>query len=182
MAEHINKTTFNASDFVCYSESKFVLVYGYLGILKFKSSNDIISYTSNNVLFLFSDTFYLHSISKKLYISAISRCFWGTCFGYFLKYRMKGLGHRIYIKRNNFVYKIGYSHTVYKVLDLNLINNQKRFKKEVYFALRGIDNINVTNALLTIQSYRIPNCYCFNGIFIHGISIEAKEGKKGFFL
>lgn len=95
---------------------------------------------------------------------------------------MKGLGHRIYIKRNNFVYKIGYSHTVYKVLDLNLVNNQKRFKKEVYFALRGIDNINVTNALLTIQSYRIPNCYCFNGIFIHGISVEAKEGKKGFFL
>jgi ribosomal protein L6P/L9E len=182
VAEYISKTTFNSCDFVCYSESKYILVYGYLGILKFRSSIEIISYISNSRLSIFNDSFDIRYISNKLYISVIARCFWGTCFGYFLKYRIKGLGHRIYIKQNNFVYKIGYSHTIYKMLDLNLLNYPKRFKKEYYFAIRGIENMNVINALLTIQSYRIPNCYCFNGIFIHGITVEAKEGKKGFFL
>jgi ribosomal protein L6P/L9E len=115
-------------------------------------------------------------------MSTISRSFCGLCFGYFRKYRIKGLGHRIYIKRNNFVYKIGYSHTVYKILAFNLLTSPKRFKKQYYLAMRGIDYMNVMNAVLRIQSYRVPNCYCYNGIFIHDIVVEPKEGKKGFFL
>jgi len=71
---------------------------------------------------------------------------------------------------------------LYKVLDLNIINNPKRYKKEFYFAIRGLDKTNVRRSLSIIQSYRIPNCYCFNGIFIHGILVEEKEGKKGFML
>jgi ribosomal protein L6P/L9E len=119
---------------------------------------------------------------SKLLLSTISNCFWGTCFGFFSKYRIKGLGHRIYLKRNNFVYKIGYSHTVYKLLGLNLINSPKRFKKEYYFAIRGLDLVDVRNAVYSIQSYRIPNSYCLNGIFVHGIVMQEKEGKKGFML
>ena len=95
---------------------------------------------------------------------------------------MKGLGHRIYLKRNNFVYKIGYSHIVYKLLELNLLNSPKRYKKEYYFAVRGLDLVGVRNSVNKIQSYRIPNSYCFNGIFIQGLVVQVKEGKKGFML
>ena len=112
----------------------------------------------------------------------LSRSLWSTFFGFFSKYRIKGLGHRIYIKKNNFVFKIGYSHLVYKLLDYNLINSPKRFKKEYYFAVRGLDYINLRRSLFIIQSYRIPNCYCFNGIFVQGLDVDAKEGKKGFLL
>ena len=71
---------------------------------------------------------------------------------------------------------------VYKLLDYNLINSPKRFKKEYYFAVRGLDYINLRRSLFIIQSYRIPNCYCFNGIFVQGLDVDAKEGKKGFLL
>lgn len=114
--------------------------------------------------------------------SLLSRCFIGTLFGFYLKYRIKGLGHRIYIKKNIFVYKIGYSHLVYKILSFDLHNPPKRFKKQYYFALCGTDSERVNNAVFTIQTYRIPNCYCYNGIWVHDVVVEGKEGKKGFML
>jgi ribosomal protein L6P/L9E len=178
----LTTTTFNVSDSVRYSESKNILVYGFLGISKFRYAADMIIYISNAALRVTKDSFAMCEVSDKVFISTISRRFRGMCFGYYIKYRIKGLGHRIYIRRNNFVYKIGYSHTVYKLLDLNLLTSPKRFKKEYYLAMRGLSITNVTDALNVIQSYRIPNCYCFNGIFIHGVSLDAKEGKKGFFL
>ena len=173
-------SSYNISLFVCYSESYSAFLYGSLGISKFRTSESVsICYTTIDELhFSFRSGIPKH----KLLLSTLSNCLWGTCFGYFSKYRIKGLGHRIYIKRNNFVYKIGYSHTLYKLLDLNLVNSQKRFKKEYYFAVRGLDLVCVRNSVFLIQSYRIPNSYCHNGIFVQGIIINAKEGKKGFML
>lgn len=71
---------------------------------------------------------------------------------------------------------------MYKLLGFNLLNSPKRFKKEYYFAIRGLDLISVRNSVYIIQSYRIPNSYCFNGIFVQGLVVQAKEGKKGFML
>jgi ribosomal protein L6P/L9E len=180
VAGSLFQSSFNASIFLCYAESHALSLCGPLGITKYRNDNSS---------FIFSETGWISLLSKfvsntpvKLARAAMSTSFCGIYFGFYNKYRMKGLGHRIYLHRNNFVYKLGYSHLVYKLLSLDLINSPKRFKKEYYFAVRGISNIGVQNAVNAIQSYRIPNCYCFNGIFIHRVIVEAKESKKGFML
>lgn len=181
MACSLFSSSYNVSVFVCYSESTNVLVYSTLGILKFRHSDEYYVHISNSFVNIYS-VYHTLAFSYKLILSLLSTVLWGTCFGYFSKYRIKGLGHRIYLKNNSFLYKIGYSHLVYKLLDFDIINSPKRFKKEFYFALRGLNLVNLRRSLFIIQSYRIPNCYCFNGIFIHGIIVEKKEGKKGFML
>ena len=119
---------------------------------------------------------------KQLFMSTFSDCLYGLRFGYLSKYRMKGLGHRIYRKRSTFLYKLGYSHSIYKSLDLDVIQSPKRHKKKPYIALRGINSTSSGNASYTIQTYRVPNCYCGNGFFVRDFVVDKKEGKKGFML
>lgn len=95
---------------------------------------------------------------------------------------MKGLGHRIYVRKGKFLYSLGYSHFLYKQLPLDVKHSPKRHKKKPFFALRGIDIVQLRNAMFTIQSYRLPNCYNKNGIFVRDIVVEFKECKKGFML
>lgn len=175
---------YNLSLFLSYSESKYLLMFSFLGINKFTYDSFYYFYFNFGFFYVFSTfyrTFYI-SYSYSFLISLLSHSLWSIYFGFFSKYRIKGLGHRIYIKKNSFVFKIGYSHLLYKLLDYNLINSPKRFKKEYYFAIRGLDFVNLKRNIFLIQSFRIPNCYCYNGIFIQGLYIYPKEGKRGFLL
>ena len=95
---------------------------------------------------------------------------------------MKGLGHRIFFRNHNFLFKLGYSHFLYKLLALDLKHNRKRNKKKPFFAIRGMNVVNVRNSLFTIQSYRLPNCYDKNGIWVRDVIVELKKSKKRFLL
>lgn len=156
---------FNMSTFLVYSEYDYVLIYSKLGIQKFKSEY-IYIVIQNTTISLFRSLFSTKYMCNSLILcsSYIQDCFRSTCFGFFAKYRMKGLGHRIFVRKNNFLYKLGYSHFIYKLLALDLKHNKKRNKKKPFFAIRGINLVNVRNAMFTIQSYRLPNCYDKNGI------------------
>jgi hypothetical protein len=77
---------------------------------------------------------------------------------------MKGLGHRIFVRKNSFLFKLGYSHFIYKLLAFELKHNTKRHKKKPFFAVRGMNVVTVRNSMFMIQSYRLPNCYDKNGI------------------
>jgi hypothetical protein len=174
-------SSYNVNSFLRYSESPFIFNYSFLGICKYKLDDSIFLYYNYISIHIHKIYFPCNSTLKYI-ISLLSRSFISVSFGFFSKYRIKGLGHRIYIHKNTFLYKIGYSHLLYRLLDYNLINMKKRFKKETYFAVRGLDYINLRRSIFIIQSYRIPNCYCFNGIFIHGLIVDAKESKRGFLL
>jgi ribosomal protein L6P/L9E len=121
-----------------------------------------------------------HDLLSNLFISSLAYSLFSTFYGFLNKYRFRGLGHRIYIRKHKFVFSMGYSHLIYRLLDLDLSNRQKKTKKVTYFCMRGVDNINLRNSIFNLQSIRIPNCYCSNGIFIHGIHVIRKQGKKPF--
>jgi len=95
---------------------------------------------------------------------------------------MKGLGHRIFVRKSNFLFKLGYSHFIYKSLPLDIKHNKKRNKKKPFFAVRGMNVVSVRNSLFTIQSYRLPNCYDKNGIWVRDIIVDLKKSKKRFLL
>jgi ribosomal protein L6P/L9E len=156
---------FSISTFIVYSEYDYVFVYSKLGINKFKSEH-IYMIVHSATICLCYNMFVTKLVSDSLALccSYIQDCFRSTRFGFFAKYRMKGLGHRIFVRKNNFLFKLGYSHFIYKLLDLDLKHNKKRNKKKPFFAIRGMSLVNVRNAVFTIQSYRLPNCYDKNGI------------------
>jgi hypothetical protein len=178
-----SSSAFNINKFLVYGEHDFVLIYSMLGIKKVKSSHYYIN-INDITLSVFSCLLISVDIcsSVLLFLNNISDCFFSTCFGFLVKYKMKGLGHRIFFRKNNFVFKLGYSHFIYKQLALDLKNSKKRFKKKPFFAIRGIDIVNLRNAIFAIQSLRLPNCYDKNGIFVRDIVVEWKQGKKGFML
>lgn len=174
-------SSYNVSWFLCYSESKYFENLSRLGIIKFKLDHALFVLAQKIYLWKCIKSF-VGSQSTKSVRTLLSRSFSSVSFGFASKYRIKGLGHRIYIYKNNVLFKIGYSHLLYKVLDYNLINAKKRFKKERYFAIRGMDYMNLRRSQFIMQSYRVPNCYCFNGIFVHGLIVDPKESKRGFLL
>jgi ribosomal protein L6P/L9E len=182
MDKHVIDTAYNTLNLICYAEYNAMFVCGRYGIKKAKIDENTTTHVSNGFVRMSCAAFTRRISALSLSTSLFSSNAWGTVLGYYTKYRMKGLGHRIYQRVNTFIYKLGYSHTVYKILGFNLINSPKRFKKQYYVAVRGTDQQMVSDAARTIQSYRIPNCYCFNGIFIRGFYVEPKEGKKGFML
>lgn len=156
---------FSISTFLVYSEYDYVFVYSKLGINKFKSEY-IYMIVHNTTVCLFSNMFVTKFVCVSLALCRyyMQDCFKSTRFGFFAKYRMKGLGHRIFVRKNNFLFKLGYSHFIYKLLSLDLKHNKKRNKKKPFFAIRGMNVVNVRDAVYTIQSYRLPNCYDKNGI------------------
>lgn len=172
-------TAFSNSQFLIYSEFDLVFVYSRLGITKFRSYGILIVVYKTSICIF---TIFFMCLSLQLCISHIQDCIKSTCFGFFAKYRMKGLGHRIFIRKNSFLFKLGYSHFLYKLLALDLKHNKKRHKKKPFFAIRGINLVNVRNAMFTIQSYRLPNCYDKNGIWVRDIVVELKKSKKRFLL
>ncbi len=180
MARSLFQSYINATIYICHTESHALSIYGPLGTVKGNSDSGPYVYPYACGIYLYTKCLSYCAYNSARYMLASS--LWGVYFGLYNKYRMKGLGHRIYIFRNNFVYKLGYSHPVYKTLPFNIINSPKRFKKEYYFAVRGINNSIVQDAVNVTQSYRIPNCYRLNGIFPHNVIVEAKESKKGFML
>lgn len=171
--------TFNTSTFIVYSEFDLLMVNSRIGANKFRSSGICVVIYGTTICVSSTQ---LLSNSLQLCLSYIQDCLLSTCLGFFAKYRMKGLGHRIFVRKNSFLFKLGYSHFLYKLLALDLKHNKKRNKKKPFFAIRGTNLVNVRNAIFTIQSYRLPNCYDKNGIWVRDIIVELKKSKKRFLL
>lgn len=73
MAGCLFYSLYNLSIFLCYSESKYVLVYSILGINKFKYDSFFYFYFSLGFFFLFHTFYYGPFNSYKLLISLLSR-------------------------------------------------------------------------------------------------------------
>jgi hypothetical protein len=67
-------SSYNVAHFVCYSESNSVVVHGYLGISKFKTSVRVsLLYVMQNTIYF---SFHSHNNSpSKLLISTLANCF-----------------------------------------------------------------------------------------------------------
>lgn len=172
----------NVRIFPVHREYDCIYVYSVLGIRKFRSANHLAVSHHRNLLL--RPTIILHTRSEWLSLTRyyLADCFAAMCFGSLAKYSMKGPGHRILWRKCQFVYKLGYSHFTYKLLSPYIKHGHKRHKKKTFFSMRGIDVTTLRNAMFTIQTHRLPNCYNKNGIFARDIAVDSKECKKGFTL
>jgi len=71
VANCLFSSSYNAGIFVCYSESKNILVYSSLGISKFKYASTLFIQFTNNYLSVYS-IYSIYKSSYKLFASTLS--------------------------------------------------------------------------------------------------------------
>ena len=137
-----------------YIEFDFFIFYSTLGIIKIKNKN-LTHYLlkANTLLTLANNTtlvFFMNIIDKLIN------------FGYVNKFKLVGVGYRQFYSNNIIVFKLWYSHLVYKILPLNILTFKKN-KKKPFFCLYSLDKNNLNRVLHLWLSYRIRNTYTKKG-------------------
>lgn len=130
-----------------------------LPLLKFKLFR-------NKFNFFFSNITYL--ISSGLY-------------GSVARFRLIGRGYKAFPLINTYMYKLGYSHSIYYTLPIS-VRAKKKTKRMAFHQFLGIWPHETNLYLSEIKSFRLPDVYCAKGIFEKGQFFEKKEGKKAFTL
>jgi ribosomal protein L6P/L9E len=102
-------------------------------------------------------------------------------YGFIIKYKVMGLGHRCIYNTNIYLLKLGYSHLVYQFIPFE-ISTKKKKKKKQYHRITSINFMLLSTFFHKLQLMRIPDVYNLNGIFNNYDDIEKKEGKKSFLL
>jgi len=173
----------NCLTYICYHESRNLYISGCSGSYKVRTDNTVhILLSGMHVSINYSYSFSGFRASMQHLLHCFATAFIGTRFGYPGKYKIKGLGHRLHYRSNQMIFKLGYSHVVYRLLDLDITSSPKRHKKKPYFAVRGINSTKLHNSLSILKNFRVPDVYCLNGISVRTELYVRKEGKKSFML
>jgi hypothetical protein len=153
-----------------YSESNFFFFYSYLGILKFntflfsffffKKKNLIFKYYKNNIM--------------------IVNSFIDIIYGNTIKFKVIGLGSKLFYCDNLFLFKLGYSHLIF--FFFFFFNSKRKLKKKKYFKIFSFSKIKLYSFFYDIQFLRYPHIYSKNGIFNKDDLFFFKKGKKSFLL
>ena len=153
---------------ILYYENNVIIISNYLGLLKFKY--EIFTMVKYNM----NDTKSALSLLDKYVYKSSTMLKWG----YRLKYKVIGLGWRCLYSEFNYIYKIGYSHFISFLIPLENKSRKKKFKKEKYLILKGVNLFKYLNLFLIIKNLRMPHIYSKNGIFCRYDDYVFKLGIK----
>jgi len=131
-----------SGSYCCYLESNFFILFSKLGILKIKNHLffNFYYFTNQEVNSLIS-SYYNRSFS--LYLKDL---FLIINYGYFNKFKLIGVGYKQFYINNVVVYKLRYSHLIYKVLPFNLISFKKH-KKKKFYTIFGLNKTHVNSII-----------------------------------
>ncbi|MNK96723.1 50S ribosomal protein L6 [compost metagenome] len=152
------KCKFNLYFFLYNSNSLFIFKFFLINSLII--FNDLKQYTKNKINFQLFISLFLVSIFS----------------GFRAKFKIHGRGYKLHKKNNNLVFKLGYSHLIFKTLDFALFLKKKE-KKKVFYTLISLNHQLLTNTISTFRSFRIPNIYTKKGILNNTKKIIFKIGK-----
>lgn len=171
--------------FFLYIETNKLLCLSRLGSFKCRFNTSLFFY-NNNSIFLFKIFIlnsFLLSTSKKQYTNKkiifqifISFFLISILTGFRAKFRIHGRGYKLHKKNNNLVFKLGYSHLIFKTLDLALMLKKKE-KRKVFFTLISLNYYLLTHTISKFRNYRIPNTYSRKGILNNSKKVLFKIGK-----
>ena len=137
-----------------YIEFDFLILFSFLGIIKIKNKHLVLFFLRQNTLFTLATTNTIIFFMKTIHFL--------INFGYVNKFKLIGVGYRQFYSNNIVVFKLWYSHLVFKVLPFDIIT-VKKTKKKTFFRLYGLNKDNVNRILHLWLSYRIRNPYTKKG-------------------
>jgi ribosomal protein L6P/L9E len=177
----------DTSSFLVFSENNILLIASRLGILKLKIKNNLVFYVINNIIIIKNNYNFILKKYKNYnnylyyFINNISNLTNNLTVGYSIKFKVVGLGHKLLYSKNNYLFKLGYSHMIYCFIPL-VFSSKKKLKKKLFNKINSIEAITVNNFFFYIKHLRVPDIFSMNGIFDRAFYIEFKKGKKSFLL
>ncbi|MDF2698971.1 MAG: rplF [Haloplasmataceae bacterium] len=170
--------------FFVYIERNKLLAISKLGSFKFKYKPTFLLYNNNNIFFLkyfllnnvFCNIDKKNNLNRILFQNFISLFFVSILVGFRGKFKIVGRGYKLHKKNNNLVFKLGYSHLIFKNLDLSLFLKKKE-KKKLFYTIISLNNYLITNYINLFRTFRIPNVYKKKGIFNNTKKVLFKFGK-----
>jgi len=168
-----------------YIERNKIICMSKLGSFKCKFNLYFLLY-NNNSIYLFK-SFIINSIlllnnlkqstNRKINFQIFISLFIVSIFtGFRAKFKIHGRGYKLHQKNNNLVFKLGYSHLIFKTLDL-AIHLKKKDKRKTFFTLISLNYQLLTNTISSFRTFRIPNVYTKKGILNNTKKIAFKIGK-----
>lgn len=139
-----------------YIEFDFFILYSFLGIIKIKNES-LTSFLSRY------NSIYSWSLKDEI-VFFLKSIFLLINFGYYNKFKLIGIGYRQFYSNNIVIYKLRYSHLVYKILPFDILTFKKK-KKRKYFWLYSLNKNNLNRILHLWLSYRIMNVYTKKGFY-----------------
>ncbi len=158
--------------FFFYTECSFFYIYSYLGILKFYN------FKIKFFIILFSMVCSFKYLTESSYFI---NNFIDIIYGNFIKFKIIGLGYKLFYCTNLFLFKLGYSHLVFFYFLFSL-NSKKKIKKKKFFKLYSFSKIDLSYFFNSIQFFRYPHIFSKNGIYNKNDLFFFKKGKKSFLL
>jgi ribosomal protein L6P/L9E len=183
----INKVHYNIlekNSFFFFFEANSFLIGSHLGIVKYRCFDSLHFFVEDMFITYVKSSYLNASISKFFRTQLFNRfgnILKSIIYGFDLKYKVIGLGHRGYFSKNIYLFKIGYSHLVFCFLPIN-VRAKKKKKKKQFHKLYSIDINNLSNIFHKIKNMRIPDIYSSNGIYSRIDLYFFKKGKKSFML
>jgi len=157
------------TNLIFYIEGNYLILCGFLGIIKIKKKLLLNFFIKKNLLFSYyfyrSITLFLNNI-----VVLIN-------YGYSNKFKIIGVGYRQFYDNNLVVYKLRYSHLIYNILPLNILSFKKH-KKKKFYTLFGLNKNDINKMLHIWLSYRVPNVYTKKGFFKQNKIINFKKITK----
>lgn len=171
--------------FFLYIERNNLICFSKLGIFKCKFNFSFLLYCYNSLFFaknlLINSNFNLNlnkknTMNKIVFYNFLSLYLISILYGFRGKFKIVGRGYKLHKKNNNLIFKLGYSHLIYKTLDLSIFLKKKE-KKKLFFTLISLNYYLISRYISNFKSYRIPNIYKKKGIFNNTKKVLFKFGK-----
>lgn len=171
--------------FFSYIENLYLVFYGKLGSFKFLNNLLFLLFNKNNIYifknFIINDKYGLNknkksTLNRIIFKNILSRSLVSIYTGFRAKFKIVGRGYKLHKKNNSLVFKLGYSHLIFKILDFSLFLKKKE-KKKLFFTLISIHYQKMSNYVRNFKLYRIPNIYKRKGIFNNTKKVLFKFGK-----
>ena len=169
--------------FFIYFEKNHFLSISKLGSFKLKLNLNFFIYNYNSLFYLkyfiinSVTSNYKNNLNKISFQKFLSLFLISIIIGFRGKFKIVGRGYKLHKKNNSLIFKLGFSHLIFKTLDFSLFLKKKE-KKKLFFTIISLNSYLISNYINIFRSYRLPNIYKKKGIFNNTKKVNFKFGKS----
>lgn len=170
----IDKTFSFSQDIKILNRDKTIFFETSLGSLSLDFTNNVYFFIKKNTLLLNINVYKNKKSILNLYTKLIKIKMKGVLQGYKVSLLLKGIGFKAFIKNNNLILKLGFSHNIIIPIPSNIeIINQTNT-----LIFSSIDFIFLNQFVHYIKNHKKPEPYKGKGLLLKNEKILQKEGKK----
>nr|YP_010394335.1 ribosomal protein L6 [Phytophthora fragariae]DAZ88343.1 TPA_asm: ribosomal protein L6 [Phytophthora fragariae] len=168
----IDKIFVFSKDIKIFNKKQTIFFETSLGLLSLDITNNIYFFIKKNKLLL--------NINKNkksilnLYTKLIKIKIKGVLQGFKISLLLKGIGFKAFIKNNNLILKLGFSHNII----ISIPSNIEIINQTNTLIFSSIDYIFLNQFVHYIKNHKKPEPYKGKGLLLKNEQILQKEGKK----